>query len=565
MDTEHSLFSTSLLHLVQLHDQLNHILRRDQHKFIFITIDKQVAEAILLHKIRERVRFKVALYPAENNTTEIITVSPYKPRSTNMITNYGHIIKLHTLKNNNYEFSSENMLPNLFLDFTWNFYGYPMIMSVFKTIIPTLEVTPASSYLEPVFAKRGFLANLTQAVHDKLNISCGLRLCRGGGKFPDGTLSGVQISNGTWLGCMGDIISGRVDISIAAPVLSRFPFVDFLPKHKYDFIKFLSRQPRPVLSWKAIYKAFRPLVWSMVGASTAAVGVVIWIGGKIGENENREQRGICSIFFDQVKVLLSQSVSYPETKVGVATSVLILLWLLVSLIYGTAYNSKLTSLMAIPEMERDFPRNFFGLITSPNFKVGANKAFLMSIGGVIFKHSTSPVMKKIYAEMEQDESIEKCMRRALISDYACVEWDFQHRFETGIVFADNRGVSPFFESQDMFNFIPLTQIVRKREVFRESYGYFLENAHETGLNEKWADLDMRKVRLDKVKTGNGHKNVHIFNDSSVKALTLSNFLGSFIILGVGLSVGAVGFLVEIFWKVLCFTGCAHKKISKILF
>lgn len=535
-------FTAAFQNLIQRHDDQDGIVMRDRDYFVFLSGSKEEAEYLLLSDLREKLRYKIAFFQQHNkgvNSIKVATVQPYVPISLQLKEQqkWGQLFVLNTL--------SEHTREKLFQDHTKNFYGYPMKMAVFSTLKPTYEVIPDKNRPGNVLAKRGFFANLTESIHTKLNMSVELFLCHGGEKFRDGTVSGILLESGKWIGCMGDVVNNRAHISIAAPVLNRFPYVDFLPKHKYDFIKFVSRQPRKNVSWMAFYKAFRPIIWIFVLIATILITVCFWIGSQI--HDYRVDIHIGEIYYDQLRILLFQDVIYPSASIGITTRILFLLWLLCSLIIGTAYNSKLTSIMAIPNLEQGFPTNFKSLSNTPYFRIGASKPFLLGIGGVVFKRSKSPLMKNIYSRMEQDDNLEDCMKQALTSNYACVSWNFQHEFETGVAFADNRGVSPLLESTDMFNFIPLTQIVRKREVFRESYSYFLENAHQMGLNEKWASIDMLKLRLERIKSG---KQFHRHNvEDKVKPLTCSNFLGSFIILVMGSIISGIIFCAELCRKI----------------
>ncbi|CAL8116594.1 unnamed protein product [Orchesella dallaii] len=524
-------FVLNFLKILQRNDEQDGILVRDKDFFVFIAESEKIAENILMSDIRTQLRYKVASYPDPKSEAKpkVVTIFPYEnPKS-------GKILKLNT---------TYKRRTNIFQDFTWNFHGFPMKMAVFKTFKPTYEVTENKNPSGFVSAKRGFFANLTEAIHSTLNISVSILLCDGGnGQFPEGTVTGLQLKNASWVGCVQDILSRNADIAIAAPTLGRFPFVHFLPRHQYDFIKFVSRKPHLEVSWTAIYKAFTPLVWFITSVSLFLNSILIWIGS---QNDGKLGVGFAQIFFHLWQGLLSQNTECSSASFGKNGKILFLLWLVVSLILGTAYTSKLTSLMAIPQVEKGFPKTFKSLASSAKFRVGTTKSFLLSAGGAAF--NSSEIMRNIYGKIELDEELENCMMRSIHNNFACISWSFQQEFLTGVEYADVRGVSPFFENKEMLSFTPLTQIVRKREVFRESYGYFLDTAFETGLNKKWVDMDMKKLRLE-AKSMGMRRRIKIVNEV-VKPLSQDNLMGSFLIEMIGLPLSFLICFVEKLYFIL---------------
>lgn len=534
-------FVNSFVKLIRNHDSQHGVLMRDQDFFVFLHENLESATKVMLSKLSIKLRYKIAIYPEHNpDSTNMhahaFTVNPYIKiyASTKRENRFGFIVDLGILvliKNN-----------KLFVDFTTNFYGFSMKMAVFNSIKPTLEVVPDIQKPGNVIATRGFYANLTETIHSKLNISMETFLCHGDGrKFKDGSVTGIKLSNGTWIGCLADVLHNRADIATVAPSVQRYGYVDFLPKHKYDFIKFVSRQPTKQVSWMALFKALSLFVWVLVLISTLGISVVTWICYHFSNMHAKFD----IILMDQIRVLLVQNFKCPGPDNFNTTRALCLLWLFGCLILGTAFNSKLTSLMAIPEIEIGLPTDLKSLSMSKIFKVGASKGFLAGLGGIIFKRSKNSMISRLYNRMEEDDDEEICMKRVLTSNYACISWSFSHDFEKGVVFADSRGMNPFYESEDMFHFTPLTQAIRKGEVFRDSYGYFLENMHQMGLNDKWATMDMLELRKERLKS----IEVQRFRSNETKgALKISNFLGSFIILLTGLCMSSAIFVNELCGK-----------------
>lgn len=546
-------FLQRFISIINSHTLSNGFIHKSKDLFLFPVQNPQLVKPILFSQLKTYLKFKATLYlhgteQKDEIVIKLSTINPYVP------TTQGQLVPLIVLKCKQSIFQCAEITSNyrISFDFTRNFFGYPLKMAISRLYKPVYEVEVTSTEVKP---KRGFFKDFSETIFERLNFTTNKFLCSGHGKYPAGTVTGTLL-NGTWIGCMGDVISGRAEISVAAPDQNRYGHVQFLPRFEYVSIAFSTRTPKVIISWKAIYKAFNPKTWLLSGISTLFLSIVLWLGNKVVYMEYKKRINLGQVVFKMFSLALSQGVAIKES-IGIGGYISFIIWLQCSWILATAYTSKLTALLTIPVPENTIPETFGALEASSSFSWGAPKLFRYGIGGEIFKSSRSPMMQSLNSKMKQDEDGISCLIRAERQNYACISWNFLLDFDKFVEFDEELGKKKFANSMEIINFIPLTQIVAKRSIIEASLAYFVENVYEMGLTKKWADLDKMKLRLERramkkkeemenrSKDNKSLANKTRCNENKPESLKLVNFQGSFGLLTVGLSNSVLIFLGEL--------------------
>lgn len=111
--------------------------------------------------------------------------------------------------------------------------------------------------LEPNCTKRGIVYDIAQVACDKLNIDCVF--------IPANTTIYGHAENGTWLGVVADVASGRVDTSLPrfTPTEQRDQVIDFSSSYFYEELLLVTRQSKePLSSGKLdLINAFDWYIW----------------------------------------------------------------------------------------------------------------------------------------------------------------------------------------------------------------------------------------------------------------------------------------------------------------
>lgn len=129
---------------------------------------------------------------------------------------------------------------------------------------------------------RGFMVAFFEAVRYRLNFTYDLKPCGFGTSMEGGT--GHLLPNGTWAGCVGDLVYDRSDFVIfTGPEHQRIKLAEFSHGFAYNRITFITRKPRKVNSWKSIYRPFKAELWIVLSFVVfLTLGCLLILGGVRG-------------------------------------------------------------------------------------------------------------------------------------------------------------------------------------------------------------------------------------------------------------------------------------------
>ncbi|CAL8108986.1 unnamed protein product [Orchesella dallaii] len=490
--------------------------RRDTDFFIFLTNQGMDNSTKLLQDtdLSRKLKYKIVLFQdqSKKNLTSL-TVNPYKN------------VVVPVILTGNFR---------LFFDFTSNFYGQSIRMAATTYYIPTYEIVRASTGI--YYEKRGFVAEILQAIRTRLNLTYSVIPCT-----PDG-LSGSLMKNGSWQGCMGDVISNRADMAVfVGPDEERYGHVEFGSPIAYGFITFYIKKPQVYLQWDSIYKSFTLRVWLLMIGSIVFTSILLFVK----ETKSiRDAYRFFEIYLGLFDILVSQKATIPKR---VSSKLLLLLWMLYALVMGTAYTSKLTSLMTSPKVEV-LPSSFIDLASS-NYRFGVSNSFRKGLAENLFKHSNAPAIKRIYNALETFKDGPTCLKMAFEKKYACISWNILLKFLAGTIYRNSKGDIPFNAAKAGMNIATPGAIVQKQSIFRERFAKQIIHAQSTGLIEQMYNMDMSTIRLKRKlslqKTTNERKiDLHHDQSSTERPLNNDNCKGCYFVYILGIVISFLFFTSE---------------------
>ncbi|CAL8109010.1 unnamed protein product [Orchesella dallaii] len=512
-------------------------IQRDEDFFIFLCKNIEISQRILKSEIFRKTRYRFVLH---KNTTQQ-TVSVF---TSDLFHTHFYTLKTYTLGE-----KLENMEGNkLFVDFTKDLQGHALKVAATNRYFPTFEIQNISktSYQD----KRGLLSIIHKEIRRKLNTTYEIFVCNGFGVVPDGH-SGFPMKNGSWLGCMGDVMNHRAELAMVVTCdANRFPHVECGATVRFTYITFITRKPIKILSWKAIYKSFTTRMWTAIfitiffATCITSVGEFLKNGDKC---DNNPVKLFGSSLFNLIKPLIYQSGKDME---AVSSKCLLIFWLIYTLIISTAYTSKLTALLTFPEVER-MPRTLYDLSVS-DFVTGSPKSFKTGLGAQIFKDSPSKTPRLLYSKMNFDTDDFTCIHNTKGSNCACLSWEVSLDFIIGTRFGGRGGNSPFIQGQDSLNQVSVSYVAQKREPLRHRINSFIRMSFDSGLLNEIYTSDKRNVRLSILKGRKDNEipdeNYEGGEDKHAKPLTIWNIQGSILIFLIGTVVAIFVNLVEIIFK-----------------
>lgn len=369
-------------------------------------------------------------------------------------------------------------------------------------------------------------------------------------------------NNGTWVGVVGDIYNELAEIGIlAGNSLERSRLVTLTSPLEYQSAVMITGRHYEVLSWKLLSAPLGKRVWIFLGISIIVAiifiygtqelfktyifpylspsersAVRLWRNGEIVENT-------LAAFFDQDVPLLSPR----------PLKLFLVLWLFVSMIISNVYQSKLYATLAFPPILAQ-PKNFHELVTSPT----TNAWGLDYIGDMVFqvlKNSDSPVIQKVFNEMDVHRDSVKCLKQVVIQNYVCITYTTIVDLISARNFSS--GVKSIMKESSFSTYTAGLSLILGKDspletLFNQQIGVLVSQ----GLPVKWMDMFhgmMRRGRNAWVaglkRVGKSPPNIlseeqeHGNSGGAVK-ISLKKLQGAYFALFVGLCVASGGF----FWE-----------------
>lgn len=528
------------------------ITKKDSDYYIFLSPPAEKPIDILSHpEIRNTLKFKLVVTP----NAKLFSLCIYCSFPTETVV---------SIPTNNFTLSS------LFPDFTSDMLGFNLrvggptkyysVFEVKKITNGTFDKAPQYKFMRGLYIETFYL------VQQKLNFTYTFHPCYAFGKIKEGK-TGTLLKNGTWVGCVGDLLAGRADFAVATSAVDqdRYQVVEYLTPLCYNYIMFFTHKPFIKYSWKTPFRAFDEITWSLVLSVTWVVGLITYLfenqlSGLLFGKTNPEMVSIQFALF--YLNLYGNVMRQPITIVprGIPSKLNFAVWLFYGIVIGCAYESSFKALIISPGVTP--VASSIGELANPklDYEWGASVGFRSGLAEEVFKHSKTREIKHIYRNLQTEKNVMECLRKAAISNYACFHWDVMAGFGMNTEFVARSGNKyPFLYAKDSVMFLPRTWSVRKREIFRHQFNFVSGQSFETGLwqeimrRDEWA---VRKAMLEKVEKGLrkpllGSLLIHLAKGDSGDSPQPYNFRqlkAGFVIHASGLTLASLVFFCERLWN-----------------
>lgn len=351
--------------------------------------------------------------------------------------------------------------------------------------------------------------------------------------------------NGSWTGIVGELISGRADLTPAlGPTLQRFPFIS-LSTIAYVMPLTLSlKTPNRSRHWNALIKPLTPIVWMLTLLSYLAITLFFLMNLETPLRNYHQTSRVFLLFYN---LLLGQSGTIPNY---IRSRGLLLTWIYFSYVIGTAYNSNLVSFLTFLEKEK-VPTSFEELYKSPYYHVVAHD--VRGMEHELLQNSTSPVIKGIVKRMAWTRDIKSCLNFAAQSKKVCVVWLFVFQTAIAKLSATNPDLNSLMTTKDSGGVVYGGVGFKKGSIYQETFNRFVGMAGNGHLVDLWRELYMIKVKQESARRAKA-ENIFVRhqadNDGSAKPLNVSSLLIVLFLIFAGLA-GSLGvFLIEKFSNIL---------------
>ncbi|XP_071546556.1 glutamate receptor ionotropic, kainate 4-like [Panulirus ornatus] len=285
---------------------------------------------------------------------------------------------------------------NLFPDRPENFMGHTLKIVTLPYSIYVLYEKNSEDPNGPVSPRDSLDIRMIDAIAAQLNLTYEIR------EPLDGKW-GVPLANGSWTGIVGTLHRQQADLSLdLTQTASRTEVISFTRVYAHEPMIIVSLKPGVLPRHLALLRPLTGELWVLIAASTFVFGVVLWLLQRVWSSLSGERSlGLGSTIFYSWGVLLEDPPTDPPANVS--GRMLMGLWLLSSIVIGTAYRSSLIAHLAV--QDKFLPINSFeDILSRDGWSWGSHR-----IGGttfLYFNQSSDPVIQEIYKKV-QDEHFEE--------------------------------------------------------------------------------------------------------------------------------------------------------------
>ena len=372
-------------------------------------------------------------------------------------------------------------------------------------------------------------------------------------EFP--VLNGItQLPNGTFLGPMGEVISGQTDAILgAAQTLERFNLMDFPTYADTAELLFVTSRPMRRLNPSALFCIFTAPVWLLLLLSACAMTAIFYGFMDSGQNITRKAPAdIFHTFLLAINTLLEQDTSSSAKIIAPHSRLFVFFWMVISMIIVTYYKSDFVAHLTAPAKQK-VPETYQEL--SENTKYRINFMFLNAGATYFFNRSENPLYTSLRKRFNYENDKIKCVQSAALDPKSvCIA--FKMFLDTLI--AKNLTLRRDFRtvqySKDAAITVGIHMAFTKGSKYVDSFNNIVGRLRDTGNIVMWKQraYEIRKTEsiewLQSTRNnvyGQLEQQLYIQSNAKYRALGLNNVLSGFLMLGIGLSVAVASFAAEL--------------------
>lgn len=284
--------------------------------------------------------------------------------------------------------------------------------------------------------KRGLYKKWLDVTQKKFNFTVYPFLSSAGGS------TGKPLKNGTWVGSIGEVLSGNADMAaFNGHIANRHKLVHWSKPVTYECLIFIVHKSRPYFSPSSVYRPFPWILWLGLVVTVGVLLVTLFL--MLNPPPECRYRLASYFYLSSLEQgahhLLTSVCTSPQTRL------IISFWLLFVLVMSTCYKGKLVGLIAFPKMSW-VPLTFDELAYSDSYKVALN---IFGRGGAtygVLSTSNSPVYQTFFQKMKIIPDSVDCLHQVLHADLGCLMVRSVAEFYEAKNFSDVSGHTAFQRS-----------------------------------------------------------------------------------------------------------------------
>jgi hypothetical protein len=365
---------------------------------------------------------------------------------------------------------------------------------------------------------------------------------------PEWKSTGIQLSNGTWTGMMGDLLYRGFDIALVlTPTENRYSFVDFSCPVGVAHLVFFSANAEIDINKLALLSPYAMSVWL---AMLLSFMTMVFAIHKVARVTGVDRMSLTESYFLIVSMSLEHSTRSPNKSLRILTTI----WMIYILTIATGYKCNLVSYLSTPAELEDKPRTFQQLNDAKDYNVYFDLAGIS--GYEYFNKSQERIIQSLKKRTIPTSDSSVCILNAFSnSKSVCIGWDIA----LPLVIAKNlsslhgKRRNFMYKSQHPVYFTYGSLAFPKNSKFTKFFDFVGMSFFETGMILKWHDLIIQyfeKIGRDWALSDSSRPDVIkkislIPSESERKSLQLKHFQILFYISALGMLLSSITFLYEI--------------------
>lgn len=331
---------------------------------------------------------------------------------------------------------------------------------------------------------------------------------------------GSRHSNGTFTDLYGKLQSKKVDIiyGLIANVYKEF---GSLEQAVYDttvwYVPTALKQPL----WLNVINIYRKDVWLYIVGCIVVYSSVWWLFGNI-LNDSLNFRHFTQSMLLAWYILLQGMLHSPVHSITIR--LLVLLWLVFSILVGTAYQSQLLTILMNPRYEHQI--STASELLASNLKYG----FYTPVTS-FFSDPEDPIQRQILKSYKTCPLTVECLNRtAFKRDFAVVKSQKQVSFLMRLYYTDQEGNPLLHKFDKGYMIFPKFNVIKGFPLIAR-FNSLIMLMHSGGLIEKWEQdiMSMGKIPVT----------------YKVISLSFEHVKFAFICLVIGLTISGIVFIYEV--------------------
>nr|XP_045620065.1 glutamate receptor ionotropic, kainate glr-3-like [Procambarus clarkii] len=299
---------------------------------------------------------------------------------------------------------------------------------------------------------------------------------------------------GRFNGMMGQLQREDADFcTMASMTTQRLTVMQLARAYDSDILTLISLKPALLPEYLSFVRPFTGELWATLMVSVMVWSTILWLLRRAWQ---WVAGGRVDTFTDSFMYGWGALLGQPPPRISFTNSGKVLVggWLVFCLVITTGYSSSLVAHLTIQSKTHPLD-TFEDMVTRPGWKWGIETWILKGVPYEYLSKHTSPVVKKVYKEMEVLE-LDHGLTKVQAGRYAYISMKNHLTVVVPSLYADARGQIPFYISQSGVYSLPdYGWGFRKGAPFYTRFSTLMARLVNTGIMGVWTnDVIAKKIR-----------------------------------------------------------------------